>query len=74
MGVLINVQTPACPVCNETSTIPVDSAQYLKWKHSQFIQHAFSDMDADTRELLMTGTHAKCWDAMFPPDDEEPPF
>lgn len=28
-------------------------------------------MSADERELLLTGTHPKCWKSMFPDEDDD---
>jgi len=57
--------TKPCIHCNETSAITVDAAAHRRWRSGALIQDAFPDMDADTRELLISGTHMTCWDAMF---------
>ena len=61
----LNAVTKPCIHCNETSTITVDAASYRRWRSGALIQDAFPDMDADTRELLISGIHPACWDTMF---------
>lgn len=39
------------------------------WKAGEMIQSAFPTLNADDRELIMTGTGKAEWDAMFPADD-----
>lgn len=64
------VETSPCPVCGEKSTVTVPSDGYEKWRGGMFIQRALPDLHPTTRELLMTGTHGVCWDALFPEEDE----
>jgi len=47
-----------------------DEAGYERWKSRTVdIQDALPSLSADERELLMTGTHAHCWEKMWGPDD-----
>ncbi len=47
--------------------LEVDGSAFYRWSvQGDFIQKAFPDMSAGHRELLMTGTHPKCWDDAFP--------
>jgi hypothetical protein len=44
----------------------VDALGYLRWSElGEHIQDALPELDADQRELLMTGTHAHCWQTMW---------
>jgi hypothetical protein len=44
----------------------VDEDGYVAWKEMGYnIQDALPDLTADERELLMTGTHAHCWEKMW---------
>lgn len=61
----MKVKTPPCMQCGEASELEVDEAKYSAWQTDTKIQHAFPDWSADQRELLMTGTHPKCWDELF---------
>jgi hypothetical protein len=48
----------------------VDALGYIRWSEmGENIQDALPELDADQRELLMTGTHAHCWEKMWGPDD-----
>ena len=68
----MNVVTPRCVVCKEHGMIEgVDALGYIRWSELGVeIQVALPELDADQRELLITGTHAHCWNRMFGPDDD----
>jgi hypothetical protein len=36
-----------------------------KWKDGALIQDAFPEVDKETRELIISGTHPACWQKMF---------
>ena len=57
--------TKPCIHCNETSTLTVDADGYQQRRRGAIVQDALPDMDSDNRELLISGTHPACWDAMF---------
>ncbi len=59
------VQTPACPKCKKISLVDLLTKDYKRWIGGEFIQNVFPTMTADKRELLMTGTHEKCWNEMW---------
>jgi len=63
--------TKRCMYCKQTSRVELDTARLKAWRDGMLIQKAFPDMDADTREVLISGTHPGCWNRMFPPEDEE---
>ena len=49
----------------------VDALGYIRWSELGVeIQVALPELDEDQRELLITGTHAHCWERMFGPDDD----
>ena len=60
-----------CPMCGNRSILDgVDALGYLEWTElGKNIQDALPGLDADQRELLMTGTHAHCWERMWEGDD-----
>lgn len=58
--------TPKCIGCKQTTQLTIPKERYLRWKNGELIQRAFDYMSADERELIMTGTHAECWDKLFP--------
>jgi hypothetical protein len=63
------VRTPACNVCGNTGVVEnVDALGFVRWSQlGENIQDALPDLDPDQRELLMTGTHAHCWEKMWEP-------
>lgn len=60
-----------CPFCGRTSMHVVDAAGFKAWQNGALIQNALPDLDADTREALISGVCASCWDATFPAEDED---
>jgi hypothetical protein len=63
----MNVVTRNCVVCGRNGMMEeVDALGYLRWSElGEHIQDALPELDADQRELLMTGTHAHCWQTMW---------
>ncbi len=62
----IDVMCPPCPNCRRTSILTVPAEGYRQWRDDgTLIQHALPELDADQRELLITGTHAHCWESMW---------
>lgn len=60
------VKTPACQLCGNTALLEVDKLGLFRWKEQgAFVQNAFPNLSADERELLISGTHAQCWENMF---------
>ena len=67
----VQVECPRCPVCKEQSTVMVTDEGYMRWAGGELIQNAFPELDVDTRELLISGTHKDCWDALLDEDGFE---
>jgi hypothetical protein len=63
----MNVVTPKCQVCGTQAVVQdVDALGFIRWAElGENIQDALPDLDDDQRELLMTGTHAHCWEKMW---------
>jgi len=63
----MNVVTRNCVVCGRNGMLEdVDALGYLRWSELGVnVQDALPELDADQRELLMTGTHAHCWQTMW---------
>lgn len=61
---------PPCFQCGEEAEVEVDVKAFARWKAGEFIQVAFASMPTSEREVLISGIHPACWDAMFPLDDE----
>ena len=67
----MNVITRKCQVCGNKGMVEdVDALGFIRWSElGENIQDALPGLDADQRELLMTGTHAHCWERMWEGDD-----
>lgn len=62
----ITITSPACRMCGKDNKIVVDRIHYLMWDHEgALLQDAFPYLDSDSREIIKTGIHPKCWDRMF---------
>ena len=67
---IVEVTPPQCIWCMTPPTpIPVRRVDLTRWREGSNIQVAFPEMPKDQRELLITGTHPACWDAMFADDE-----
>jgi|tagenome__1003787_1003787.scaffolds.fasta_scaffold11569387_2 hypothetical protein len=64
------VKTKPCPICGFTGVVEASEAGLERWEGGALIQRALPELDAGTREQLMTGTHPHCWEQMFGEDDE----
>lgn len=58
-----------CPMCDEVHAVMVHAADYHRWTSGTLIQVAFPYLNADDRELLMTGICGACY-AMLEPAAE----
>lgn len=57
----VEYTTPLCPFCHKPSVIKVRLRSLESWHRGTLIQDAFPNMAYPDRELLMTGTHPRCW-------------
>lgn len=60
-----------CVYCHAPQSITVPAAALIAFGEGKFAQDCFPAMPAEQREFLISGICGKCWDQMFPPDDEE---
>lgn len=65
MAAQVRYLTPQCNWCGKRTELilPVDSVNELRL--GRLVQQVFPKWPADSRELLITGTHPECWDRMF---------
>ena len=63
----MNVVTKPCTMCGAQAMVEnVDALGFIRWSElGENIQDALPELDDDQRELLMTGTHAHCWERMW---------
>ena len=59
-----------CVKCNELNEIHADLEGFISWQQGELIQNALPELDADQRELLISGICPKCFDEMFPSDED----
>lgn len=60
-----------CPFCQKSAEVEVPVKGFLAWQSGELIQNAMPEVDADSREQLISGTCSKCWDKMFPCSEDE---
>lgn len=71
MSDTIVIKTKPCTVCNKYEVWSLDRSAVTRWQEGETIQDAFPDMSAGDREILISGTHAACWDKLFPGEEED---
>lgn len=72
MEKMLTIETIRCFVCGKGGIVyDVPESGYKKWKAGAFIQDALPMLSADLREQLLTGTHGRCFDRFFPPDEDD---
>jgi hypothetical protein len=69
------VRTAPCIHCGRRAQLildhPQDEPVLQLLRQGQSVQYAFWHRPADERELLMTGIHAHCYEAIAPEEEEE---
>jgi hypothetical protein len=70
-GTTIEIITPTCQVCDRTGALQVPVEGHRKWVAGAFIQDVLSDLTAEEREMLISGTHPDCFDSLFADDEDE---
>jgi hypothetical protein len=68
MGV---IRSRSCPHCHESIKVEVPDEGIKAFQEGAFIQDAFPELDAATRERFITGYCGPCWDRLFPDDGPE---
>ena len=69
MITMTSVVAVPCRRCQKVTDLQVDLEKFVAWQQGELIQEAFPELDADQRELLISGICPKCWDEMFPSDE-----
>jgi hypothetical protein len=68
------LETPRCMHCGERSEVELTETEFaaVTDPNGPLIQDALPGRDAGFRELVKTGIHPRCWDAMMTgPEDAE---
>ena len=55
-----------CKMCGYLHAIQLSYSGEAAWRAGGLIQDALPELTADERELLLSRTCGKCWDALFP--------
>lgn len=60
-----------CPRCHKIVELPLKEAELLAWNSKEtFVQDQFPQLTPGQREMLLSGICEKCWNEIFPEDDE----
>lgn len=59
-----------CWICNEEHEIFVDTNDFIEWQEGKYIQNVWPHLNADDREVMISGTCGPCYDKMFGDEDE----
>lgn len=58
--------TNFCIHCQQDNFITMDELDYFEWKiKKNYVQTVFPWLSPDQREILVSGTHPKCWNEAF---------
>lgn len=61
-----------CMHCSESTNFIITKDEYVRWiLNNEYIQDVFSYLDKEEREMMISGTHPKCWEEMFADIDED---
>ena len=60
-----------CPMCGRGNEVEVNEADYDDWSDGVLAQVAFPYLNADEREMLISGICPTCWARTFGEEEEE---
>ena len=60
-----------CPFCGKESFLTLSANDFEAWQNGELVQNAFPYLDANERELLVSGICSECWDKMFSSEEDE---
>lgn len=59
-----------CDLCKSKHSVIARGSDLFNFRKGMAIQQAFPHLTSGDREFLMSGTCEKCWDKMFPEEEE----
>jgi|688.fasta_scaffold13218_18 hypothetical protein len=63
--------TKTCMHCNEDTDFILDETEYQRLIiNNEYIQDVFPLLGKEEREMMISGTHPKCWIEMFGSEDD----
>jgi hypothetical protein len=61
-----------CVMCDHVVEIPVTEDELLRWNsYKNSVQEQFPNLAPELREMFISGICPKCWNDLFPPEEEE---
>lgn len=59
-----------CIQCGGISVITLDEEKFMRWQKGELVQRVFPEMSKEDREVLVSGTHPRCWKILFEGEDD----
>jgi hypothetical protein len=59
-----------CCVCGKDACVTVDRTKFDRWYNGEHIQNVWPEMSPDVREMMISGTHPKCWEELFNEEED----
>lgn len=69
----ITITTPNCIRCGRTGHLDVAPDEAAALATGEPVHQALANHPRQEREMLISGTHPKCWEALFGADPEDAP-
>ena len=60
-----------CKICKEEFDLEVTASQLFQLKQGALVQNVFPYLNADERELIISGICGQCYDKLFENDENE---
>ena len=60
-----------CPFCGKESFLTLSANDFNAWQNGELVQNAFPYLDANERELLVSGICSECWEKTFSTEEDE---
>jgi hypothetical protein len=57
--------------CSKGASVEVSAEGLARYRGGEVIQKAFPELSNGEREIILSGTHPECWEAMWAEDDDE---
>ncbi|MCB0738980.1 MAG: hypothetical protein KDC92_15835 [Bacteroidetes bacterium] len=59
-----------CIGCNKEHRIVTNAQKYVDWLNGELINNALPELNAEQKELLISGTCNSCWDLMWGEEED----
>jgi hypothetical protein len=63
-GEKVNYQVYCYP-CSSYTTLILPFRNFHSWRNGEYVQNAFPYLSPAQREMIVSGTHSKCFDELF---------